>query len=89
MIPVPLATAADASRPNHRGFNNERSLFVILICQAAFAGAPIITELQPRGVERGHPFTLTISGRNLAVARAFLNAPGAFTQVNPLSNPMG
>src|SRR5438552_528933 len=67
-----------------------RSLFVTLLCQAAFAGAPLITELQPRGVERGHPFTLTVTGRNLGTgARISSTLPAAFTQVNPPQQPDG
>ena len=67
-----------------------RTLLVITLCQAAFAGAPVITELQPRGVERGHPFTLTIVGRNLGTgARISSTLPAAFTQVNPPQQPDG
>ncbi|MDP8980222.1 MAG: hypothetical protein M3O35_06495 [Acidobacteriota bacterium] len=61
-----------------------------VLCQAAFAGAPVITELQPRGVERGHPFTLTINGRNLGNgARISSTLPAAFTRVNPASQSDG
>jgi hypothetical protein len=67
-----------------------RPLLVIALCQAAFAGPPVITELQPRGVERGHPFTLTIVGRNLGTgARISSTLPAAFTQVNPPQQPDG
>jgi hypothetical protein len=57
-------------------------LAALLLCQVAFAGAPVITELQPRGAERGHPFTLTIKGRDLATdARIFSTMPASFTLV--------
>jgi len=55
---------------------------VLLFCQAAFAGSPVITELQPRGAERGHSFTLTILGRDLpSDARIFSTLPASFTLV--------
>ncbi|MGH9629438.1 MAG: hypothetical protein ACRD7E_14045, partial [Bryobacteraceae bacterium] len=45
-----------------------------------FAGAPVITELQPRGAERGRAFTLTVVGRNLGEgARVSSALPAAFT----------
>ncbi len=57
-------------------------LTALLLCQAAFAAAPVITELQPRGAERGHAFTLTILGRDLpADARIFSTLPASFTLV--------
>lgn len=60
----------------------ERLLGILLLGQLSFAGAPVITELQPRGAERGHPFTLTIMGRDLpADARIFSTLPASFTLV--------
>ncbi|HLK17839.1 MAG TPA: PPC domain-containing protein [Bryobacteraceae bacterium] len=59
-----------------------QSFVVALLTQAAFAGAPMITELQPRGAERGHPFTLAIIGRDLpSDARVFSTMPASFTLV--------
>ena len=56
---------------------------LLVICLAAFGGPPVINELQPRGVERGHSFTLTIAGRDLTPdARIVSNLPAAFTPVN-------
>lgn len=56
---------------------------LVLFCCAAYAGPPVITELQPRGAERGHSFTLTITGRNLAAdARIASTLPASFTPVN-------
>ncbi len=63
---------------------------IFALCQAAFAGPPVITELQPRGAERGHPFTLTIKGKDLpAEARIFSTMPASFTPVkaSPPSEP--
>ncbi len=69
-------------------------LAALQLCQVAFAGAPVITELQPRGAERGHPFTLTIKGRDLATdARIFSTMPASFTLVkapreaDPMATP--
>jgi hypothetical protein len=60
-----------------------RCAIAFLLCQAAFAKGPVITELEPRGVERGHAFTLTVKGRDLPVdARIFSTLPAAFTLVN-------
>ena len=44
---------------------------------AAFAAAPVITELKPRGAEIGRPFTLTAIGRNIGEgARVIIHAAG-------------
>ncbi|HYL74487.1 MAG TPA: PPC domain-containing protein [Bryobacteraceae bacterium] len=60
-----------------------RGAWLLALCCAAYAGAPVITELQPRGAERGHSFTLTITGRNLAAdARIASTLPASFTPVN-------
>lgn len=54
-------------------------LLLAAIC--AFAAAPPnITELQPRGVQKGRPFTLTIAGTNLGEGPAILSSlPATFT----------
>jgi hypothetical protein len=55
-----------------------------LIVPAAWAAAPVITELNPRGAELGRPFTLTVVGRNLADgARVSSTLPATFTPVTP------
>jgi len=56
------------------------SLFLLaLTLQAA---TPLITDLQPRGAERGRPFTLTISGRDLGQdAKISSTLPASFTPV--------
>jgi hypothetical protein len=60
-----------------------RTIYALLLCQAVFAGAPIITDLQPRGAERGHTFTLTIEGRDLVTdAHIVSSLPASFTPVN-------
>lgn len=59
-----------------------RLAIAAILCHAAFAAAPVITELQPRGAERGRPFKLTITGRNLGTgARVWSTMPASFTLV--------
>src|SRR5204863_8282213 len=56
----------------------------MLAAHAAFAAAPVITELKPRGAEIGRPFTLTLVGRNLVEgARVTSTLPASFTLVTP------
>ena len=51
-----------------------------LMAVTAFAAAPTIVELQPRGAERGRPFTLTVMGRNLDEgAKIVSGLPATFT----------
>jgi hypothetical protein len=58
------------------------TLLALLAVQAAFAAAPVITELRPRGAEIGRPFTLTAVGRNLGEgAKVTTTMPAAFTAV--------
>jgi len=59
-----------------------RSALLLLVFQAAFGATPVITELRPRGVEIGRPFTLTAMGRNLGEgARVSTTMPASFTAV--------
>jgi hypothetical protein len=61
---------------------NGRLAFALLVTQAAFAAAPVITELRPRGAEIGRPFTLTAMGRNLGEgAKVTSTLPASFTAV--------
>ncbi len=60
-----------------------RALAALLLCEAAFAAAPVITELQPHGAQRGSAFKLTISGRNIGSgARVWSTLPASFTFLN-------
>jgi hypothetical protein len=62
-------------------------LLLIVVCQTALAAGPVLTELQPRGVQQGKTFTLTLVGRDLpAEARIVTTMPAVFT---PLTTPMG
>jgi hypothetical protein len=36
-----------------------------LVTASNLSAQPVITELQPRGAQKGKPFTLTLAGRNL------------------------
>jgi hypothetical protein len=59
-----------------------RGWVLIVAAQAAFAAAPALTELKPRGAEIGRPFTLTVVGRNLIEgAQVTSTLPATFTPV--------
>jgi hypothetical protein len=59
-----------------------------LAAQAAFAAAPVITELKPRGAEIGRPFTLTLVGRNIGEGtRISSPLPASFTAVTTPPSP--
>ena len=52
---------------------------------AALSAEPLITDLQPRGVQKGRPFRLTVIGRNLGEsAKIWSTMPASFT---PLAAP--
>ena len=36
-----------------------------VLAATALSAQPVITDLQPHGVQKGRPFTLTVTGRNL------------------------
>ena len=60
-----------------------RTALFLVVCQAAFAAAPVITELQPRGAQQGHPFKLTIVGKDLGTGvRIVSTLPATFTSLN-------
>ena len=55
-----------------------------------WAAAPTLVELQPRGAQRGRPFTLTVVGQNLGEGAAVIsNLPATFTPMAPAKNAMG
>jgi hypothetical protein len=57
---------------------------LLLLAPVAFAAAPDITELQPRGASLGRPFTLTAIGKNLGEsARVSSTLPATFTLLTP------
>jgi hypothetical protein len=62
---------------------------VFSISLAASAAAPELTELDPRGAQRGKSFTLTIIGKNLAEgAKVLSNLPAMFTPLTPSQEKM-
>jgi hypothetical protein len=56
---------------------------------ALFAAAPELTELEPRGAERGKSLTLTLVGTNLAEGAQILSTlPATFTALTPPQDKM-
>jgi hypothetical protein len=56
----------------------------LMISALSLAAQPVITELQPRGAQKGRPFTLTLTGRNLGEgARIRSTMPASFTLLTP------
>src|SRR5438132_9855996 len=50
----------------------------------SLSAQPVITELQPRGAQKGKPFTLTIAGRNLGEGVKIRSTmPASFTLLTP------
>ena len=61
-----------------------RLLAAALAASGLFAAAPVITELQPRGAQRGRPFTLAVVGRDIPEgARVSSTMPASFTPLAP------
>jgi hypothetical protein len=59
------------------------------ISVSAFAAAPELTELNPRGAERGKAFTLMLVGEHLAEGTQVLtNLPATFTPLSPRPEKM-
>jgi hypothetical protein len=55
-----------------------------LLAAASLGAQPVITDLQPRGVQKGRPFTLTLTGRNLGEgAKIRSSMPATFTLLAP------
>ena len=62
----------------------------ILLLAAGCAAQPVITDLQPRGAQKGRPFTLTIVGRDLGEgARIESTLPATFTPIGTVKGVMG
>lgn len=62
-----------------------KTLVLGLTAVAAFAaGPPMITGLEPRGAQKGRPFTLTMTGREIGeVLRVHSTVPATFTPLTP------
>jgi len=57
---------------------------VLILSAATISAQPLVTDMQPRGAQKGRPFTLTLTGRNLgegATIRSTL--PATFTLLTP------
>ena len=51
---------------------------------SSLSAQPVITELQPRGAQKGKPFTLTLAGRNLGEGIKIRSTmPASFTLLTP------
>jgi hypothetical protein len=51
---------------------------------SSLSAQPVITELQPRGAQKGKPFTLTLAGRNLGEGVKIRSTmPASFTLLTP------
>jgi hypothetical protein len=65
-------------------------LSLCLMTAALCAAQPSITDLQPRGAQRGRPFTLTLIGRDLGEgAKIESTLPATFTPLAPAKDAMG
>src|SRR5580704_1312373 len=57
---------------------------LLVIAAMALEAQPVINDLQPRGVQKGRPFTLTLTGKNLDEgARIRSSMPATFTLLAP------
>jgi hypothetical protein len=65
-------------------------LWIGMLLAAGCAAQPVITDLQPRGAQKGRPFTLTLLGRDLSEgARVESTLPATFTPLGPEKGVMG
>src|SRR5262249_60788431 len=56
----------------------------LMISASSLSAHPVITDLQPRGAQKGKPFTLTLAGRNLGEGAKILSTmPASFTLLAP------
>jgi hypothetical protein len=63
-------------------------LLLLLLPISIWAAPPTITALQPRGAQKGRPFTLTLAGRDLVdVVRIHSTLPAEFTPLTPEKPP--
>jgi hypothetical protein len=68
----------------------KQAFAVLLISAAICLAQPVITDLQPRGAQKGRPFTLTIVGRGMADgAKVESTLPASFTALGPQKGVMG
>ena len=56
----------------------------LIVSASSLSAQPVITDLQPRGAQKGKPFTLTLAGRNLSEgAKIRSTMPASFTLLSP------
>jgi hypothetical protein len=56
----------------------------LMVSASSLSAQPVITELQPRGAQKGKPFTLTLAGRNLGEGVTIRSTmPASFTLLTP------
>src|SRR5436309_9198251 len=56
----------------------------LIVSALSLSAQPVITDLQPRGAQKGKPFTLTLAGRNLGEsAKIRSTMPATFTLLTP------
>ena len=56
----------------------------LAVSASSLSAQPVITGLQPRGAQKGKPFTLTLAGRNLGEdAKIRSTMPASFTLLTP------
>ena len=62
---------------------------LFLILATGLSAEPLIMDLQPRGVQKGRPFKLTVVGRNLGDgAKIWSTMPASFTPLAPEKSDM-
>ena len=64
------------------------SVFLLLVSVPAHSAAPQLSELRPRGAQRGAVFALTLVGTGLSEeAQVLTNLPGTLTRLTPPKDP--
>ena len=64
------------------------STFLLLVSAPAHSAAPQLSELRPRGAQRGAVFALTLVGTGLSEeAQVLTNLPGTLTRLTPPKDP--
>lgn len=63
----------------------KRAALILAVCCTAYAG-PVLTELKPRGAQRGKAFTLILAGKDLTPGAQIVSSlPATFTPLTPPS----
>ncbi len=56
----------------------------LMVSASSLSAQPVITDVQPRGAQKGKPFTLTLAGRNLGEGVKIRSTmPASFTLLTP------